>query len=166
MDDPHDHQLFSRTPVLEDLVRLCKALNEAGVNYVVIGGFAVAHHGYPRGTGDIDLLVDPSPENVERIRTALSYLPDQAVLEVKPTDVQEYVVVRVADEVLIDLLQKACDVTFDEAKDDIEVFAIAGVNIPFAGLRSLIRTKRSLRLQDVLDKNFLEGKIERLRGKG
>lgn len=43
MDDPDDRQGFSRNPTLDDLVRLCKSLNETGVRYVVIGGFAIAH---------------------------------------------------------------------------------------------------------------------------
>ncbi len=68
MDDPDDRQGFSRNPTLDDLVRLCKSLNETGVRYVVIGGFAIAHHGYMGATGDIDLLVDASTENVEKIR--------------------------------------------------------------------------------------------------
>ncbi|MDC4203252.1 MAG: hypothetical protein MPW14_03260 [Candidatus Manganitrophus sp.] len=56
MDDPDDRQGFSRNPTVDDLVQLCKSLNEAGVRYVVVGGFAVAHHGYIRTTGDIDPL--------------------------------------------------------------------------------------------------------------
>ncbi|MBI3596880.1 MAG: nucleotidyltransferase [Nitrospirae bacterium] len=146
----------SRNPTLDDLIALCRSLNRHHVKYAVIGGFAVAHHGYLRATGDIDLLVDASNENIEKIRQALAYLPDKSVLEVKPGDVREYTVVRIADEVVIDLLHKACDMTYDQVKDDIDWTMLADVKIPFAGLRSLILTKQSIRPQDVQDRGFLE----------
>lgn len=146
----------SRNPTLDDLIALCRSLNDHHVKYAVIGGFAVAHHGYLRATGDIDLLVDASDENVERIQQALAYLPDKSVLDVKPGDVREYMVVRIADEVVIDLLHSACDVTYDQAKDDIDWTMLGDAKIPFAGLSSLILTKRSIRPQDTQDRGFLE----------
>jgi hypothetical protein len=102
---------------------------------------------------------------VEKIRAALTYLPDRAVLEIKPTDVQSYSVVRIADEIVIDLLQKACDVTYTEAKEDITVEVMDGVKIPFIGLRSLVETKKSIRPQDVQDRTFLEEKIRQRENK-
>jgi len=60
-----------------------------------------------RGTGDIDLLIDSSRENVKSIKEALLYLPDQAVREVRPHDIAKYTVVRIADEIVIDLLEKS-----------------------------------------------------------
>jgi len=164
MDDPDDRQSFSRNPTVDDLVQLCKSLNEAGVRYVVIGGFAVAHHGYTRTTGDIDLLIDASTDNVEKVRKALSYLPDKAVLEVNPTDVQNYTVVRVADEVIIDLLEKACGLTLDQV-NDVDFAEIRGVKIPYAGVRSLIQTKQSIRPKDAIDRSFLEEKLKQLKNK-
>ena len=73
------------------------------------------YYGFPRATEDIDLLVDPSNENISKLKNALSFLPDNAVREVAPDDVEKYEVVRVADEIVIDLLKKACDITFDKA---------------------------------------------------
>ena len=71
-----------RVPQLKDLLSLCRALNGAGARYVIVGGFAVILHGYARGTMDLDLLIDPSPENVRKIKVALAVLPDNAVAEV------------------------------------------------------------------------------------
>ncbi len=65
MDDPDD-AAYARAPEPEDLVRICRALNDAGTRYVLIGGFAVVAHGASRFTKDIDLLVDDSPENVSK----------------------------------------------------------------------------------------------------
>lgn len=49
--------LEPRPPEQDDLTRLCGELNRQGARYLVIGGFAVIHAGYPRLTGDIDILV-------------------------------------------------------------------------------------------------------------
>jgi len=56
MDDADDGQ-HVRAPTLEDLVRICRALNESSAQYLLIGGFAVIAHGGGRTTKDIDFLV-------------------------------------------------------------------------------------------------------------
>lgn len=60
MDDQNDRPEYSREPTLDDIVQLCRHLNEAGVKYVVIGGFAIILNGFILTTGDVDLLVDSS----------------------------------------------------------------------------------------------------------
>jgi predicted nucleotidyltransferase len=72
--DDRDDDSYARAPEPEDLARLCRALNEAGARYVLIGGFAVVAHGASRFTKDVDLLVDDAPENIARIKTALRVL--------------------------------------------------------------------------------------------
>ena len=81
MDDAHDGP-YAREPQIEDLARICHALNEAGARYVLIGGFAVIARGGVRTTKDIDLLIDPAPENVARVKRGLRVLEDKAVDEV------------------------------------------------------------------------------------
>jgi hypothetical protein len=66
--DDQDDRGYSRAPQLEGLLSLCKALNAEGVRYVLIGGFAVILHGFVRATKEIDLLVDASVENVQRLK--------------------------------------------------------------------------------------------------
>src|SRR5260370_11155564 len=68
--------LEPRFPTLDDLLFLCQCLNEAGARYLVIGGWALIHHGFERTTSDVDLLVEDSPENFQKIRTAMLKLPD------------------------------------------------------------------------------------------
>ncbi len=111
MDDPHDGP-YAREPQIEDLARICRALNEAAARYILIGGFAVIAHGGVRSTKDIDFLVDAAPDNVARVKQALRILADRAVDEVADTDVARYAVVRVADEVVIDLMARACGVEY------------------------------------------------------
>ena len=72
MEDPDDGKnLESRPPTVDDLVRLCRSLNNAGAKYLVIGGMAVIQAGFVRATADIDLLVDSAPENQEKIRSKI-----------------------------------------------------------------------------------------------
>ena len=97
-------ELASRDPEPSDLVKICKALNEQGAKYVVIGGMAMVLHGFNRGTEDIDLLVDKVASNISLLKKALSILPDNAFRDVLDSDVEKYEVVRVADEVVVDLM--------------------------------------------------------------
>jgi hypothetical protein len=156
VDDQNDRAEYSREPTLEDLIQLCKRLNEAGAKYVVIGGFAVILNGFTRTTGDVDLLVDSSPENVARIKEALLYLPDQAVREIEPEEVAQYQVVRVADEIIVDLVHKACEVIYDHTRGHIAHYIVDEVRIPFLTPALLLKTKMTLRPKDAEDRFFLE----------
>ena len=149
-----------RVPQLKDLLDICRALNEAQARYVVIGGFAIILHGYARGTMDLDLLIDPSPANVRKVKSALSKLPDNAAAEVEDTDIEKYVVVRVADEVVVDLMSKAGGVSFEDVAKGIVTRDIEGVRVPYASARDLIRTKDTVRPKDKNDVLFLRRKLE------
>lgn len=152
----------TRPPTIDDLVAICKKLNETNAKYILIGGFAVNYYGFPRATEDIDLLVDPSEENIFKIKAALSFLPDNAVKEVAPDDIEKYEVVRVADEITIDLLKKACDITYEKA--GIEYYEFKGVRIPIADLETMIKTKRGVRPRDKEDLSFLMSLLEQAEG--
>lgn len=86
-------------------------------------------------------LVDASPDNIERIKRALAVLPDNAVREVRSDEMERYDVIRVADEVVVDLISKACGVTWKEAARDSEVLELDGVEIPIAGIATLIKNQ-------------------------
>lgn len=61
-----NQELIPRPPDDDDLVRLCRRLNELGAAYLVVGGLAVIHAGYGRFTEDIDLIIDTSPASLLR----------------------------------------------------------------------------------------------------
>lgn len=149
-----------RPPAQSDLVRLCRELNACGARYLVVGGFAVIQHGFLRATEDIDLLVEGSPENQSRVKKALEILPDKAILELGDDDLRNYLVVRVADDVMVDLMLTACGIEYPEAANEAETFEIEGVKIPFASPRLLLRMKQTYREKDALDREFLQRKIE------
>ena len=159
MDDQDDRG-YSRAPELEDLLKLCKALNAENVQYVLIGGFAVILQGFVRGTKDIDLLVDASPENVRRLKRAMAVLPDNAIELIADDEIVKYGVVRIADEIVVDLLQSACGVDFARAADGgIETKIVDGVPIPVARKELLIETKQTVRPSDATDVQFLRLRI-------
>ena len=108
-----------------------------------------------RATEDIDLLIDASPGNVQRVRRALAKLPDGAARDLSDDDVERYTVVRVADEIVVDLLKLAGGVSYDDARSDVEHVVIDGVRIPFATAELLWRTKQTVRDKDMLDRTFL-----------
>jgi predicted nucleotidyltransferase len=155
VDDANDGS-YAREPQVEDLVRICRALNDQGARYILIGGFAVIAHGGARTTKDIDLLVDAAPENVARVKLALRVLEDRAADEMADTDVAQYTVVRVADEIVVDLMARACGIDYAEAVKDAANLTIAGVSIPVASLTTLIRTKNTVRPADAVDRRYLE----------
>lgn len=140
-----------RPPTLDDVKRICSALQRAEARYVLIGGFAVILHGGERTTKDIDLLVDPSPENVARLKQALAVLEDDAAREIEPTDLERYTVVRVADEVMVDLLAAACGVTWAEARPGAQLMDLDGAEVLVADPGTLIRTKQTVRPSDAAD---------------
>ena len=151
----------SRSPEDDDLVRLCAALNAQEARYLVVGGMAMNQHGMLRATADIDLLLEASRENQQRVLKALEILPDKAVREVEENDLDEYMVVRVADEIVVDLMLAACGVTYDDAATEIEIREVQGVPIPFASAKLLLRTKQTYRERDIPDRIFLEEKLRR-----
>jgi len=138
---------------------LCRALNAQQARYIVVGGMAVIQQGYLRATEDIDLLLDTSHENIERVRRALEILPDKAIREMEANDLENYTVVRVADEIIVDLMISTCGISYYEAKDDIEQVDIDDVSIPFASASLLLRMKQTGREKDALDAMFLARKI-------
>jgi hypothetical protein len=151
-----DEDLIPRLPEMEDLVALCRRLNELGARYVIIGGFAIMASGLARTTGDVDILMDTDSENEARVFKALEILEDQAVLELEPGDVAKYTVVRIADEITVDLMKSACGVEYDEAASQVIVREIRGTKIPFASPRLLWRMKAPTRREkDIQDLMFL-----------
>lgn len=155
-DLPPKSELEPRQPTLEDLRDLCRELNVRGTRYVVIGGFAVRAAGYIRDTMDVDLLVARDRENEARVFSALSTLPDNAVRELQPGELQQYNVIRVADEVLVDLMGSAGSIEYEEASRDVVIRDVDGVPIPFASPRLLWRMKVvTHRAKDAPDLLFL-----------
>src|SRR5439155_22610274 len=120
---------------------------------------AVVQQGFLRATEDIGLLLENSRQNQARVRKALEVLPDKAVREMSEDDLDAYGVVRVADEIVVDLMLSACGIGYDDAIDEVESVAIQGVPIPFAFAKLLLRMKQTYRDKDIPDRIFLQEKL-------
>lgn len=113
-----------------------------------------------RATEDLDLLISKEIENQAKVKKAFQVLPDKAILELGDEDLAEWVVVRVNDEITVDLMTEASGISFEEAAPYIEWDTIAGVKIPFASAKLMLRFKQGLREKDVMDRQFLENRDE------
>lgn len=154
--DPETGELIPRAPERADIVNLCRELNSRGVRYLIVGGFAIIEAGLPRTTGAVDLLIDTDLENEAKVYDALATLPDGCVRELDPGDVSKYIIVRVADEILVGLMAKASDIDYAEASKSIVIRELDGVSIPFASPELLWRMKlRANREKDHGDIQFL-----------
>jgi hypothetical protein len=152
-----DENLEPRPPIQEDLVALCRELNRREAKYVVVGGFAIIAAGFPRFTGDVDLVVAADRENEAKVFSALSTLPDNAVKELQPGELEQYTVIRVGDEILVDLMRLAGGIDYAEAAKDVVIHELSGVPIPFASPRLLWRMKaKTHREKDAGDLLFLK----------
>lgn len=140
-DDHPSNELAPRQPTVEDLRDLCRELNERGAKYVVVGGFAIRAAEYVRETMDVDLLVSPELDNEAKVFGALSTLPDKAVRELQPGELQKYNVIRVGDEILVDLMVSAGGIGYAEAAKEVVIREVDGVPIPFASPKLLWRMK-------------------------
>lgn len=153
--DPSSRGQSSRPPEISDIVRLCEALNREGAKYLVVGGFAIIQAGYPRFTEDLDLLIDTSLENESRVLKVLARLPDGVASQIEPGDIAHYGVVRISDEIMVDLMKSGCGITYSDAIADAVWREIDGIRIPFASKPTLWRMKQTLREKDIPDRIFL-----------
>lgn len=147
---------LTRVPTDADLVFLARELNRRGVAYVVVGGFAINRLGFVRATEDIDLLIARDLANQALVKQALEILPDRAIRELGDEDIAQWVVVRVNDDITIDLMTEACGVRYEDAAGGIETELIDGVPIPFAGAELMLKMKQSPREKDTADRSFLQ----------
>ena len=134
------------------------SLNANQVRYLVIGGYAVALHGHPRYTKDIDIWVEMSPENAARIVKALEQFGFGS-LQLQASDFQE------PDQIVqlgyppnrIDLLTTPAGVDFERCYASRVEVEIDAVRVNFIDLENLRRSKRAAgRLQDLADLENLQ----------
>ena len=158
---------FTRPATWDDLRAVAALLNAAGVRYALIGGYAIAAHGYNRFSEDLDLLVEPSAENTGKWIAALCQLPDGACRELVGQDALfeqegEYAV-RINDEFTIDIMPSACGHRFAELEPFIEERSLDGVRLPVLGLAGLLLTKEGMRDKDRADRRVIEQALAALK---
>jgi len=148
-------------PLPPDFADLFTCLNEAGADYMLVGGYAVMAHGHIRATGDLDVWVRPTPANARRVLAALGEfgMPPGLSLDV----------LAVADgppptgfrfgrpPLAVDLLTSVRGIDFNTAWDSSFVRDVGGLPIRIIGLAALLQNKRATeRPKDMLDVDALE----------
>ena len=141
-----------------DFRDILSAFSEERVEFMLVGAYAVAAHGLPRATGDIDLWIKCSEENADRVWSALRRFGapmsnlSKNDLFAPGTVVQLGVTPR-----RIDVLTTITGVDYAEAESQRELINLEGIAIPVIGLAHLIRNKRAVgRPQDQADIARLE----------
>lgn len=138
------------------------ALNDAKVDYLVVGAYAVAAHGFPRATGDLDIWVRTSNEAAPRIMRALQFFgaPMDQIEErdfVKPSIVFQIGV----PPGRIDILTIVSGISFDNAWVNRVLLTIDGLSFHVIGFRDLIANKRaSGRPKDIADLHALGQRVD------
>ena len=146
----------ARPASVEDLKLLLSALNAHGVDYLLIGGYALYALGYQRGTTDIDIVLRPTAEQGEKVRSALLLLPDQVAKDLLPEWFVEGQTIRVADAFVIDLMFNACGETYESLQPHAVSIDFEGVPVRTLDLEGLLKTKQSSRDKDRMDRAVLE----------
>jgi hypothetical protein len=134
------------------------ALSEAGAEYLVVGAHALAAHGFPRATGDLDIWVRPSPENAEKVWEGLiefgAPMHDLTREDLSAPDVVFQIGLPPSR---IDLLTTITGVEFEQAWANRLDVSVSGQTVPTIGRAELIRNKRATgRPRDLLDMEQLE----------
>lgn len=141
----------------DGLLKLLRRFQAEGVQYVLVGGQAVRLNGFVRATEDIDILLPSSIENGRRVIRALDFLPSAADLQADwfevPADAPENI--RVADDLLIDLLFAANGQTYESLARHIRTVEVGGVAVRTLDIEGLLLTKTDYRDKDRIDKEAL-----------
>jgi len=140
----------------EDWFEFLDALSRTGARFLVVGAHALAVHGVPRGTQDLDVWIDPDSENAERVWAALETFgaPAEALgLSIDDLSRPETVIQFGLPPNRIDLLTAVTGIAgFEEAWREREEHQIRDLPIPFIGRRALVANKRATgRMKDLAD---------------
>lgn len=146
----------------EDYKDMLCALVDESVDFLLVGAYALAAHGFPRATVDIDLWIRPSPENAQKVYKALARF-GAPLLEVSPDDfLREDAVVQIGVAPRrIDFVTGVSGLTYDDASRGAVEREIDGVRVRILSMRDLIRNKlASGRPKDVEDAKTLQKHID------
>jgi hypothetical protein len=137
----------------DDYKEILQLLIEAKVDFLLVGAYALAAHGYPRSTGDIDIWINPTPTNAKKVYQAIikfgAPLFDLTIEDLyHPGNVFQ---IGIAPR-RIDILTGISGVEFSEAKEDFIQLEVYGMELPFISLKKLIINKEaSGRDKDLID---------------
>lgn len=138
-----------------DFVKLC---NLHKVKYLVIGGYAVSIHGYPRSTKDLDILIELSEENAIKVKKVVDDFGFASLKLTKEDFLKRDFVTQLGYEpIRIDILNDIGGLNYEEAWVNRKMVNYEGELIPFIGYNELLKLKAIAgRPQDLADISKLE----------
>lgn len=136
-----------------DLSEFVASLSANGVRYLVVGGYAVAAHGHPRFTKDLDIWIEATPDNAQRVLQALDAFGFSGLGLVAADFVEPGSVIQLGNPPQrIDLLTSMSGVQFGECYEMRVQLLVGSQSVDFIDLDNLVRNKTaSGRLQDLAD---------------
>jgi hypothetical protein len=147
--------------VNEDFVDIAASFIENQVEFLIVGAYALAAHGFPRTTGDIDPFVRPTPENAARVfRALVAFGAPVAAHGVTRQDfeVEDHVYQLGLPPRRIDVLTSISGVSFDEAATEAIEGQLGPVRVRFIGKAAMARNKLAAgRPKDLVDADLLRG---------
>lgn len=147
----------------QDYKEMLQCLLEENVKFLLIGAYALAVHGFPRATKDIDFFVWPTPENAANLMQALTKF-GAPLQDISAADfASEGVIFQIGNSPRrIDIVTRIDGISFDVAHAHRKTIAVEGMQVPVISLDDLIINKRaSGRIQDLADVERLEGELQR-----
>jgi predicted nucleotidyltransferase len=142
----------------KDYKEMLECLLEESVRFLLVGAYAVAVHGFPRATKDIDFFVWATPDNAANLMRALTKF-GAPLHDISEADLSsEGTVFQIGNSPRrIDIITNISGVTFEQAYANKTTILIEGMEVPVISLEDLIANKRaSARLQDLADVEKLE----------
>jgi predicted nucleotidyltransferase len=139
--------------IQKDFKELLESFNANNVEYMIVGGYALAFHGAPRYTGDIDLFIKPDKENAQRVMDALDEFGFGSVgIELSDLEYENKVIQLGVPPVRIDIITSISGVTWKDASASKVKGEYGGVSVHFIGLNQFIENKKSIgRKKDMAD---------------
>ncbi len=139
--------------VQKDFKEFLALLNENEVEFIIVGGYALAFHGAPRFTGDIDLFVKPDKANSERIfRALIAFGFGSLDIAIEDFLHPDNIIQLGVPPVRIDLITSISGVTWKEAFTSKETGLFGNVTVSFIGRKQFIINKRTTgRKKDLAD---------------
>lgn len=136
--------------------QVCDALNRSRAKYLVIGGVACILHGHARATEDLDILIERTEANAERVLAGLARVGYGFARGWPAAEILQRPITVIGDDPAVDIFTVAFRVKYEQAAPRATAVDVEGVRIPLIALDDLIASKRTGRLQDAADIEVLE----------
>jgi len=150
----------------QDFKEFIALLNQHNVQYIVIGGYALAFHGHPRYTKDIDIWIDAKEDNAKRVLDVLRDFGFGSVnLDIQDFISEENIIQLGYPPNRIDILTSAKGVVFGDCISSSHLIMIGDLEVRFLDIQNLIVNKQETgRLQDLADVEALEKLLKNQKG--